>query len=175
VRGGGPRQAGPAARAAVASLIRKVERTDPRDKSELLVFHVVEAHGRIGPDAMAAIPTMNRRLIRKGYTNGFVANFEVLVALYRIGAPPVAQLLHVFLRDANLYIAEKLAWLGPKARAAIPSKHSNPLVRMWAREALAQILPKHAPSTTPPRPIKSVAASLPPRVSVLPLDALCGR
>ena len=95
---------------------------------------------------MAAVPALNHRLLRKGYTDGFVVDFDVLVALDRIGAPPVAKLLEVFLRDADPYVAEKLAWLGPKAGEAIPSLRAaltdkRPRVRISAAITLAHIDP----------------------------------
>jgi hypothetical protein len=76
---------------------------------------------------------------------------------------------------------EDLGRLGVGGRLAIPRlngfcNHPDPLVRMWASEALAQILPKEARLKSPPRPTKSVPATLPPRGSLMdPLDAHFGR
>jgi HEAT repeat protein len=137
---------GPAAREAVPSLIREIEHPDLRDKPEVHIRNAVEALGRIGPEARAAVPALNHRLLRQGYLHNLVVEFDVLVALDQIGASPVAKLLEVFLRDADPYMAEKLAWLGPRAHEAIPSLRAaltdkRPQVRIAAAVALTYIDP----------------------------------
>jgi hypothetical protein len=69
---------------------------------------------------------------------------------------------------------EYLGRFGAGGRLAIPRldeyrKHPNPWVRMWAGEALTQILPKDTPLRTPPRPTKSVPATQ--QSQGLPLNA----
>ena len=63
-----------------------------------------------------------------------------------------------------------LGRLGVGGRLAIQRlnefrNHPNPFVRMWASEALAQVVPKDTPLRIPSRPTKSVPASLPPQGS----------
>ena len=109
------KELGPAARAAVPSLIGTLERIKDMGKDGILFDDTVEALGRIGPEARAAIPALNRRLDegRAGYD-------LVVWALDRIGSPAVQKLLDEFHRDADPYTANLLAWHGPRAIAAAP-------------------------------------------------------
>ncbi len=109
------KELGPAARAAVPSLIRTLERITDVGKDEILFDNTVEALGRIGPEARAAIPALNRRLDegRAGYS-------LVVWALDRIGSPAVQKLLDEFQRGGDPYVADLLAWHGPRAIAAAP-------------------------------------------------------
>jgi HEAT repeat protein len=105
---------GPAARAAVPSLIRTLERIKDVGKDEILFENTVEALGRIGPEARAAIPALNRRA-----DHG--AGYNLVVwALDRIGSPAVQELLDEFQRGGNPDVANLLAWHGPRAIAAAP-------------------------------------------------------
>ncbi len=109
------KEIGPAARATVPSLIRSLERIKDVGKDEILFDNTVEALGRIGPEARAAIPALNRRLDegRAGYD-------LVVWALDRIGSPAIQKLLDALQRDGDPYMANLLAWHGPRAIAAAP-------------------------------------------------------
>jgi HEAT repeat protein len=136
---------GPAARAAIPSLIRAIEHADRQPESESLVLHAIRALGRIGPEARAAIPVLNGLLGRR-IPFEFVFSFNVVLALDRIGAPPVRKLLDAFLREGDEYVAEQLAGLGPKAHEAVPALRAaltdkRPQVRFSAAVALAHIEP----------------------------------
>ncbi len=132
---------GPAARAAVPSLIRAIDHPEPTDVAETLKIRSVRALGRIGPDAAAAIPSLNRLFGEDG-----VDQCEIVVALNGIGAPPVWKLVDAFLLDADFRAAHDLAWLGPKAHEAIPAlkkalADKRPQVRFSSAAALAFIEP----------------------------------
>ena len=132
---------GPAARAAVPSLIRAIEHPDPKREPQILVLYAIRALGRIGPEAKAAVPALNRLLDEDDDTF-----FDAVLALDRIGAPPVRKLLVDFLREADPEVAYQLAWLGPKAREAVPSLRAaltdkQLQVRIYAAGALAHIEP----------------------------------
>ncbi len=136
---------GPPARAAAPSLIRAIEHPDPRREPEILVLYAIPALGRIGPEAKAAIPVLNGLLERKN-PDEFFSSFEVVLALDRIGAPPVRELLDAFLRGVNWAVADQLAWLGSKAHKAVPALRATltdqrPQVRFSAAVALAHIEP----------------------------------
>ncbi len=144
---------GTSARSAVPALIRATEHPDPNREPEILVLHAIRALGRIGPAAKAAIPVLNR-LLEREIPNELVSSFDIVVALDRIGAPPVRKLLDDFLRGDDWGVANQLAWLGPKAREVIPSLRAaltdkRPQVRFSAAIALAQI----APSVTESIPV----------------------
>src|ERR1700678_3634757 len=83
----------------------------------ILFDNTVEALGRIGPEARAAIPALNRRLHegRAGYD-------LVVWALDRIGSPAVQILLDEFHRDADPYMANILAWHGSAPKPGRPSR-----------------------------------------------------
>jgi HEAT repeat protein len=139
---------GPEARAAVPALIRAIHRPDPTRKPNILFREVVEALGEIGPAAKPAVPALNGLLDNAGDDD-----FDVVLALNRIGAPPVRKLLDAFLRDANPDTANRLSWLGPKGREAVPALRAaltdkRPEVRVSAAVALAQIEPS-APESVP--------------------------
>jgi hypothetical protein len=79
------KELGPAARAAVPSLIGTLVRIKDVGKDEILFDNTVEALGRIGLEARAAIPALNRRLDEGG------AGYDLVVwALDRIGSPVTA-------------------------------------------------------------------------------------
>ncbi len=76
----------------------------------------------------------------------FDHSFDVVIALDRIAHSPVLKLLDHFLRDGDSHDAEQLAWLGPKAREAVPALRTaladrRPQVRFSAATALARIEP----------------------------------
>ncbi len=78
-------------------------------------------------------------------------DFDIVMALDSIGAPPVQKLLASFLRDADPFVAFQLALLGLKAQQAIPSLHAaltdkRPQARISAAVALAHIDPAAAES-----------------------------
>jgi HEAT repeat protein len=134
---------GPAARAAVPSLIRAVERSDPGRESASLRLQAIRALGRIGPEARAAAPALSAALDRNRIRS---YEFDLVIALDRIGAPPVRRLLDTFLRDGDPNIADQLAWLGTRAREAVPDLHTaltdkRLQVRVSAAVALAHIDP----------------------------------
>ncbi len=106
---------GPTASAAVPALIRSIEhlKDDPQD--EILGHHAVRAVGRIGAQAEAAIPILTALLGKEG-----VDDFDVVMALAGIGAPPTRWLLDNFLREGDPSVASQLTWLGPKARESAP-------------------------------------------------------
>ncbi len=104
---------GPAARAAVPSLIRAIEHPG-FERKESLTNDAIRALGLIGPDAKAATPALIRLL--DGYYDD-----QAVWALDRIGAPPVQQLLERFMRDGDSYSADLLAWLGPRAITVAPA------------------------------------------------------
>ena len=135
---------GPPAVAAVPSLIRAIEHPDPQHDAETLRLYAVRALGRIGPEAKAAVPTLNR-VLEKNNCN----DFDVVLALNEIGVPPVRTLVDAVLRDGDPYVADQLAWLGPKAREAAPAlrialKDRRPQFRFSAAKALAFIDPSVA-------------------------------
>jgi HEAT repeat protein len=132
---------GPAARGAVPPLIRAIRRPDGEQGLELLAGYAIQALGCIGPDANAAVPALNALLGRTDRDN-----FEVVVALDRIGAPPVRKLRDDFLRTGDVSIGYELGWLGPKAREAAPALREllvdkRPQVRFSAAAALAAVEP----------------------------------
>ena len=131
---------GPAASAAVPSLIRAIEHPDAGGNDEFLIDYSIQALGRMGPEARDAIPSLNRLLERKASME------QVVWALDRIGAPPVHHLLDTFLREADFYEADLLAWLGPRARKAVPALRAaltdkRPQARICAAVALVHIDP----------------------------------
>ena len=134
---------GPAARSAVPSLIRAIERPEPKHEPEILVAYAIRALGRIGPEANAAVPALNAYLVRDQEGE---YDFDAVQALDRIGAPPVKILLDAFLRKGDSNVAAQLAWFGPKAREAVPAlramlKDGRLQVRFSAAVALADIDP----------------------------------
>ncbi|HEV3164424.1 MAG TPA: HEAT repeat domain-containing protein, partial [Isosphaeraceae bacterium] len=133
---------GPPARAAVTPLIRAIEHPENEIVvGEILSGHAVRALGRIGPEARAAVPALNGLIGKEG-----ADDFELVMALDRIGVPPVGKLLDSFLRDGDDSGVYELTCLGPKARAAAPALRGalmdkRPQVRINAAVALARIDP----------------------------------
>jgi HEAT repeat protein len=132
---------GPAAQSAVPSLLPAIEPPDPQENAETLNHYAIRALGRIGPGAKAAVPILNGALGNKD-----VDDFDIVIALDGIGAPPVPRLIEAFLRDGDSYAAQQLAWLGPKARDAAQAlrealNDKRPQVRFSAADALAFIDP----------------------------------
>jgi len=141
---------GPAAQAAVPSLIRAIENRDPQQAAQTLNCSAVRALGGIGPEAKAAVPILNA-LLAKDALGIFGGDFDIVIALDRIGEPPVQSLLETFLRDGDWHEANELAWLGPKARAAAPTLRAalsdkRPQWRFSAAAVLAFIDPSAAES-----------------------------
>jgi HEAT repeat protein len=139
---------GPPARGAVASLIQAVGIPDPRHERTTLVRHAIRALGRIGPDAKVAIPTLNRLLEKHD-----IDEFDIVMALTDVGAPPCRRLVNELLRDGDSYAASQLAWLGPKARETVPALRAvladrRPQTRFSAAIAIAFIDPS-APEALP--------------------------
>ena len=131
---------GPAAKPALPSLIRMLVHRDHKPESEFFLKYIIRTLGRIGPDAKAAVPA----LIELGVEDGY--DFDLVLALDRIGAPPIRQLADEFNRVPDSSAIELLAWLGPKAQEAIPSlratlTNSGLQGRIWTAAALAQIEP----------------------------------
>ncbi len=90
------------------------------------------------------------RLLDKDDGHGF---HDVVLALTRIGAPPVRKLLDSFLRDPGSNAGDELAGLGPLAREAVPALRAaltdkRPQARFSAAVALAHIEPS-APESIP--------------------------
>ena len=134
-------QIGPAARAAVPDLIRAIEHGGARDEPDIAALQAIRALGRIGPEARAAVPALNAWLEKRRFDD-----YDAVIALDRIGKPPLRKLLEVFLRDGNPSIADLLALLGPKAREVVPSLRvaltdKRLPVRISAAVALAHIDP----------------------------------
>jgi HEAT repeat protein len=135
---------GAVARDAVPSLIRAIaQREAARDpESDPLTRHAVTALGRIGPDAKAALPILNHLFDKK-----IGDDYDMVIALNGIGAPPVRKLVHRLIQDADSTAASLLARLGPEARDAIPSLtdaiHDMRLqVRFSAAIAIVHIKPR---------------------------------
>jgi HEAT repeat protein len=149
---------GPPAKEAVPSLIRALRLEQPvldfQDlQSQALRYHAIVALGQIGPPASAAIPALNMLLGRKGKYGVFEDSDVIVEALGKIGVPPIAKLLDVFLREAKSGAAYDLSRLGPKAKAAIPSLRGaltdqRLQVRIDAAVALVFIAPP-APEAVP--------------------------
>ncbi len=152
---------GPAAQAAVPSLIRAIENPDTGLQAVILKGHAIMALGRIGSEARAAVPVLNRHLDealkhvpREGQlvaSEGRRVAIDIATALDRIGAPPARTLLDAFLRTGDSLAAYQLAWLGPVAREATSSLRSalsdkRLEVRVSAAVALAHIEPSAAES-----------------------------
>ncbi len=137
---------GPSARRAIPSLIRAIEHPDAGREAQILRRYAASTLGRIGPAARSAAPLLNRMLDEDA---GSLASkpsydFEVVMALDRMGAPPVRRLADRFRREGHGFLAFQLAWLGPKAREAIPTlsgalTDGRPEVRIYAAIALAHI------------------------------------
>jgi HEAT repeat protein len=137
---------GPAASAAVPALIRVIERPDSEVTAEILTHHAAKALGRIGPQAKAAVPALTRLLGTEAYKEVGSTQFDLVLALARIGAPPIQMLLDVFLGSGKSFVAHELGWLGTNASAAIPRLREaltdkRPQVRIVAAVALAHIEP----------------------------------
>jgi HEAT repeat protein len=129
---------GPPARAAVPSLIRAIEQADGRPDREFLIRSAVQALGRIGPDAKATAPLLNRLLDEAGANDVIV-----VIALDRIGAPPVRKLLDRFLRDPDSDTVTKLALLGPTAREAVPALRAALTDKRFRLRSLAAVALAH--------------------------------
>ncbi len=132
---------GPAARAAIPSLIRTIEHPDPRFNGEILSLYAVRALGRIGSDAKPAVP-----ILIGLYGKNRVDDFDIVMALDGIGESPVRRLVETFLREGDPYAADQLAWLGPQAREAAPALRAaladkRPQSRYSAAVALVSIDP----------------------------------
>ena len=142
---------GPAARAAVPSLLRELHAEQPElddAKAEALRHQAVIALGRVGPDAKAAVPALNTLLDRElaDKETVYPEEWPIVEALDRIGALPVAKLVDGFLREEGSWRSFELAKLGPRARAAIPAlrqalTHPQLRVRIDAAIALTSIDP----------------------------------
>jgi HEAT repeat protein len=133
---------GPAAGDAVPSLVRAIERVDRKLDADPLVTQAIGALGRIGPKANAARLALSELLT----TDNGCYYFDAVLALRRIGAPPVRKLVEDFLREADPGIADALARLGPEARDAIPALRAaltdrRLQVRLSAAATLAHIDP----------------------------------
>jgi HEAT repeat protein len=132
---------GPPAREAVPALILAVAQRTVIDEDELLCRHAVIALGRIGSDAKGARPILNHL-----FDKNLGDDYELVIALAGIGAPPVEKLVARLTRDGDSFATELLAWLGPKAREAIPLlkralADERKQVRFSAAIALAGIEP----------------------------------
>ena len=68
-------------------LIQLIEQPDNDPHAKTLRHYAVEALGRMGPNAKAAVPLLNRLLEEK-----LGDYYDVAVALEGIGAPPVRKL-----------------------------------------------------------------------------------
>jgi HEAT repeat protein len=140
---------GPAARDAVPRLIQTVERPDDSRDGDILWRHAIDALGKIGPDAKAAVPTLMDLLGPEGDR----ADVGIVVALDRLGSPPSAKLVDMFVHDADDFVREGssfttagLFYLGPKARAEAPRIRAiladkRPALRVEAAAILAHIDP----------------------------------
>jgi HEAT repeat protein len=138
---------GPAARDAVPRLIQAVEQPEPGDYGETLHNQAILALGKIGPDAKAAVPILMGELGEDGVDTG------VVVALDRIGSPPSAKVVDLFIRDADDFVRDGdestsalLFYLGPKARAEAPRIRAlladeRPVLRFEAAAILVHIDP----------------------------------
>jgi HEAT repeat protein len=132
---------GPAARDAVPSLIGAIDHPDADPDAEILTHYAVQALGRIGPDARAAVPILNRL-----FDKSVGACDELVIAMDGIGAPPVRKLAERLVQDNESSAADLLAWLGPKARDAVPALRpaladNRMQVRFSGAVALAHIQP----------------------------------
>ena len=147
---------GPKARRASASLIRAIERPVADSEAGLLRLYAVRALVRIGPDAKDAVPALNRLLDE--YAGENLSNpsleFDVVKALDALGAPPVRKLVARFLHEGDSFLAFQLAWLGPKAREAIPGLLSALTDRRRDRRIYAAVALAHIePSTKEAIPV----------------------
>jgi HEAT repeat protein len=133
---------GPVARDAVPSLLRAIEHPDTDPHAKILSHYAVQALGRIGPEAKAAVSTLSQLLDKEVGDDGY----EAVIALDGIGTPPVRKLAERIVQDGDLSATDLLAWLGPKARGAIPALRGaladkRMQVRFSAAVALAHVEP----------------------------------
>lgn len=138
---------GPPAKASVPALIQALRWEHPKldlqdVQGQALQSQAVIALGRIGPAAAAAIPALNA-LFDQRHDDFELNHLEVVIALDKIGAPPVAKLLGAFPREG---VAYELSWLGTKAKEAVPTLRraltADPAcIRVDAAKALAAIDP----------------------------------
>jgi HEAT repeat protein len=140
---------GPLAHDAVPRLIQAVERPEPGEHGATLRRHAIDALGKIGPDAKAAVPLLMDLLGQDGDS----ADLDLVVALDRLGSPPSAKLVDLFLRDADAFVERNdestsagLCYLGLKARSEAPRirallADNRPTLRVEAAAILAHIDP----------------------------------
>ena len=117
--------AGPAAAAAVPSLIAFLHDSNTGTKSGEKVFvriQAVRALGKIGPKAFAAMPSLNPLLGHKDvYVRALVA-----IAIWRIGGngtdtlPVLSQSLVELPEGLKWELIDAMAEMGPRAKAAVP-------------------------------------------------------
>jgi len=134
---------GPPAGAAIPALVRALHVERPKPdlqgiQSGALRRQAIIALGRIGPEAKTAVPVLNALL-----DQDVDDSLEIVLALDRIGAPPVGILLETFHRTGEAYL---LGRLGSKAQAAAPTLRraltdERIPVRVEAAKALAFIDP----------------------------------
>ena len=148
-RGEGLARIGPAARAAVPRSFA-IEHPDPKLEPKILVLYAIRALGRIGPEAKAAIPVLNGLLERK-----IAYAFDDPIRRGDRPGPdrraPVRKLLDTFLREADSAKRQQLAWLGPKAREAVPSLRAaltdqaapGPLLRGESPSLISSLPPRN--------------------------------
>jgi HEAT repeat protein len=109
-----------------------------RDKESFVRSESAKALGRIGPGARDAIPALETALDDHEFFSG---DYKVIVvALTRLGAPPVA-VLERAIRDEQTSYFESLSLIGAHGKSAIPAlvnalKNDNPDVRVHAFNAI---------------------------------------
>jgi HEAT repeat protein len=118
---------GPAAGAAVPSLLRAIRPRDPKaaasDREDRIVqSYAIDALGEIGPQAVEAVPILQAMLDDKQKRKDPLWNeWGVINALTKLGSPPIEKLLDFLLRDGDNTAAYHLIRLGSKAKAAVPA------------------------------------------------------
>jgi HEAT repeat protein len=140
---------GHAARPAIPALIHAAESPENDYLAQILKRDAIIALGEIGPEARAIAPTLKRLLERnlkgeRDWTGPEEA--DLVTALNKIGAPPVAMLVDKLLQGDDPHVAFELAGLGSNARESIPAlrrslSDKRPNVRVPAAIALAEIDP----------------------------------